>query len=153
MKKIFNRIYQDINLNKLPFIMLSVLLISLHLIFHHICPIVILTGFPCPGCGLTRAFLLFLTFHPVEAFSYNPAYPLWMLLILVFFVKRYIFGKKISSFFSLFSLAVVILTIAIYIFRMSHFFPSHDPMIYFDENIMARIHPEYNLFVSGMIYK
>ena len=151
MKIIFNRIYQDIHLNKLPIIMLSVLLISFHLIFHHICPMVILTGFPCPGCGLTRAFLLFLTFRPVEAFSYNPAYPLWLLIVLVFFIKRYIYGKKLSFFFRNFFLSVVIITIAVYIFRMAHYFPSHEPLIYFDDNIMARIHPEYNLFVINRI--
>lgn len=151
MKKVFYRILQDINSNKIPLLILSALLISFHLVFRHICPMVILTGFPCPGCGLTRAFLLFFSLHPLEAFTYNPAYPLWLLMFIIFFVKRYILGKKLSSLFKYSFLAVVIITIAVYIFRMSHFFPGSEPLVYYDGNIMARIHPEFNQFVRGRI--
>lgn len=32
-----------------------------------------LTGFYCPGCGGTRAFLALITGHPILSFLYNPA--------------------------------------------------------------------------------
>ncbi len=32
-----------------------------------------LTGFYCPGCGGTRAFLALITGHPIISFLYNPA--------------------------------------------------------------------------------
>ena len=32
-----------------------------HLLFDRFCPMLILTGFPCPGCGMTRALFLVLT--------------------------------------------------------------------------------------------
>lgn len=35
------------------------------------CPIYYLTGFPCPGCGLTRATLCLFRLEVVEAMHYN----------------------------------------------------------------------------------
>ena len=32
-----------------------------------------LTGYYCPGCGGTRAFLALITGHPILSFLYNPA--------------------------------------------------------------------------------
>lgn len=37
------------------------------------CIFLALTGFYCPGCGMTRAMHALVHFHPVEAFSMNPA--------------------------------------------------------------------------------
>lgn len=39
------------------------------------CPIHAVTGYWCPGCGLTRAAQLVLTGHPVRAFGLNPLWP------------------------------------------------------------------------------
>lgn len=36
------------------------------------CPSRLILGIPCAGCGGTRAFLLLLEGHPVEAFFMNP---------------------------------------------------------------------------------
>ena len=35
------------------------------------CPILALTGIPCPGCGMTRAYLSLLQGDVAAAFSYN----------------------------------------------------------------------------------
>lgn len=40
-----------------------------------------LTGFPCMGCGVTRAFLAFLQGHVVDAFYYHPLF--WLTGILI----------------------------------------------------------------------
>ena len=41
----------------------------LYLVFGSICPLVCLTGYPCPACGLTRAGLCLLTFRFGQACS------------------------------------------------------------------------------------
>lgn len=48
-----------------------------------ICPFRALTGLPCPGCGMTRAFLALGRLDIAEAFSQNPlSLPLAALLLL-----------------------------------------------------------------------
>ena len=39
------------------------------------CPIRVATGIPCPGCGITRGFLLLAEFRFAEALAANPATP------------------------------------------------------------------------------
>ncbi len=52
-----------------------------------ICPLHRFTGLPCPGCGMTRAFVLFSSGDPLAAFGANPGvlffYPVFWLLALV----------------------------------------------------------------------
>ena len=38
----------------------------------NICVFKILTGHPCPGCGMTRAFNELFSFHFIEAYRLNP---------------------------------------------------------------------------------
>ena len=38
-----------------------------------ICPFRYITGYPCPGCGMTRAFLSIGQGKPERALHYNPA--------------------------------------------------------------------------------
>jgi len=37
-----------------------------------VCPFALVTGFPCPGCGLSRASLALLSGDPVRAFHFHP---------------------------------------------------------------------------------
>ena len=63
-------------------------------VFYSMCPLVVLTGFPCPGCGLTRAGFAVLSFDFVRAWHIHPfIYPM-MALIVLFFVNRYLLMKK-----------------------------------------------------------
>ncbi len=48
------------------------------------CPVLTHLGFPCPGCGMTRAYLSFLRLDIRGAFSYNGAFwtvPFFFLLL------------------------------------------------------------------------
>ncbi len=38
------------------------------------CPIKFATGVSCPGCGMTRAWLAFLSLHLAEAVAYHPLF-------------------------------------------------------------------------------
>ena len=68
-----------------------------HLIFGRFCPMLILTGFPCPGCGMTRALFLVLTGHFSSAWKLQPLIWGWILLAAAFGIRRYLIGKKMSS--------------------------------------------------------
>jgi Protein of unknown function (DUF2752) len=49
-----------------------------------ICPIAILTGWPCPGCGITRATLALMQGHLHEAVALHPLAPLISPLVVGF---------------------------------------------------------------------
>jgi hypothetical protein len=46
-----------------------------------ICPMPLMTGVPCPGCGITRAFSLATHGHFAEAYAFHP---LWIPLLAYF---------------------------------------------------------------------
>jgi hypothetical protein len=59
------------------------------------CPFRLATGIPCPGCGMTHAFLAAFRFDFADAFRWHPLFPLVMLMmagyavcLLVYFVRR-----------------------------------------------------------------
>lgn len=67
--------------------------------FFPVCPLYALTGFACPGCGLTRGLHAVLHGDVVTALDYNALLPLFALLIgfgflsMVYFAVR---GKRTS---------------------------------------------------------
>ena len=140
------RLLLDIRNNAILLIVLTVLWISLKLLFHRFCPVVLYCGFPCPGCGLTKAFTEFILLHPIEALKYNPTYPLWMALIIVAIWRRYVNGKTISPLKIALGIVAVV-TIIVYLYRMLNDFPGNPPMVYNEKNLLALINPEYNRFI------
>ena len=59
-----------------------------HAIFNPPCLITLLTGHPCPGCGLTRAISQLWLGHFREAILLNPLSPLVLSLLLVLFAHQ-----------------------------------------------------------------
>ena len=50
-------------------------------IIYTICPVVLVSGFPCPGCGITRALICVLRFDFAGAWKMHPfIYPIMLLL-------------------------------------------------------------------------
>lgn len=107
-----------------------------HLFFDHFCPVILLTGYPCPGCGLTRAFVSLAKLDIPSAIQYNPSVFLWAPLILAAIYKRYISGESLKSLFIPLTVVCVI-TIGIYIWRMIFRFPGTPPMVYEPRNLFA----------------
>ncbi|MDR2736552.1 MAG: DUF2752 domain-containing protein [Gracilibacteraceae bacterium] len=44
------------------------------------CPFLAVSGIPCPGCGMTRAFLAFFRLDFAQAFLYHPMFPVFLVL-------------------------------------------------------------------------
>jgi hypothetical protein len=55
--------------------------------FLPVCPLYALTGFACPGCGLTRAFHALFHGNVLTALDFNALVPLWTLIFGYFFVS------------------------------------------------------------------
>ena len=62
-------------------------------------PCIFLTifGVPCPGCGMTHAFLALLSFRFRDAFSYNPCIFLLPLFYLYFWQNGVVFRNRLIN--------------------------------------------------------
>lgn len=67
-----------------------------------------LTGFYCPGCGITRMFLSILQLDFYQAFRYNPLVFILFVGVILFKILRFNFSKKSKEYASYFLLVVVI---------------------------------------------
>lgn len=107
-------------------------------IFHAYCPFLILTGFPCAGCGMTRAIFFILTGRIKRGMALNPAAPMWILFLLWFFIERYFRGRT-PKYTKVVLAVVVLVTFGIYVYRMVNFFPGSPPLVFYRNNIISRI--------------
>ena len=107
-----------------------------------VCPLSALTGFPCPGCGSTRALLLVLTGRWRAAFFYSPCIYLWMLLAAYVGWQRYVRGKRAAGALPA-AAGIAVLMILIYLYRLAAEFPGSPPMNYREENVLAHFWPAY----------
>jgi len=132
LKMILLRIKRDIINAKWVFLGLTIYYLITYLIFHESCTTRIFTGFPCPGCGMTRAMILLLTGHLEESMRMHPMAPLWLILGIVFFVRRYVFGRNIDKEKKIGIIAVMlcICMVGLYVYRMMKYFPNQEPLVY-----------------------
>lgn len=95
MFAILSRLKRDICQVRCALIVFLVYAVPAQCFFHTTCPFAILTGFSCPGCGLTRAGIHLLKGEFSAALELHPMIFLWVLLLLYFFIFRYILGRRI----------------------------------------------------------
>lgn len=141
------RIKADIKNNAVAFIVIFVVWATVSFVFHRFCPMVFLCGLPCPGCGMTRAFWSLVTLHPIRAFEYNPSYPLWLGMMIAFVVQRYVRGGDVKK-LQIPLFVVCLLTVLIYVWRMTHCFPGTEPMVYTHDNLVSTVFPPYERFID-----
>lgn len=85
--------------------------------FKTVCPLKAFTGIDCPCCGLTHATFYLFTGRIKDSLSANPTCILWLVLIFLFFIDRYIKPLKIKPFPYMF-IFVFIITFIWYVFHM-----------------------------------
>lgn len=137
MKEIWKRIRQDVEEYWVSALVLALYTILVNVIFHAFCPMVIVFGIPCPGCGLTRAVTYLLSGQILQSLYINPmGIPIACILI-YFFWNRYIIGKKAKGIIPL-TVVAIILLLVLYFWRMYNFFPNRIPYVYSENNILSK---------------
>lgn len=138
MRQLLERLWKDLWDFKIAILVLVLYNVAARSLFHAFCPLLILTGFPCAGCGMTRAVFYILTARVSRGMKLNPAAPLWILFLFWFFFNRYVRGVYRKS--TPFWLGLVcVATLAVYGYRMLCFFPGDPPMVYYSSNLMRKI--------------
>lgn len=136
-QRIAERVIKDIKALRWPLFAIIVYMIPTELIFHTTCPLAIMTGLPCPGCGITRALLLVLRFRFVEAAQMNFTVYLWIAIAIFFVIYRYFLEK--DRFPNAIFIPVGLIMIGLWLYRMITVFPGPAPMEYRQFNIFSLI--------------
>lgn len=143
METVWNRIKADLKEYRIVIIFLCIYYILTRMFFRAFCPMVIVTGFPCPGCGLSRAVWFLLTGQLGRSLHLHPLAFFWIVFILYFSANRYILGKRVTKAMTAALAVLVAATLILYCFRMVTVFPEKPPMSYTGRNLFEKIIPEY----------
>lgn len=138
LKKAFGLLWEDIKRMRDAAIVIFIYLIVSRKIFRISCPMVAITGFPCPGCGVTRACVSLVRGEFYKAFCQHAFVYVLIVYAVFFFVWRYLFQKD-SKMLVRVGTVVLFLMIAYYIYRMIYVFPGEPPMSFYRHNLIQII--------------
>lgn len=130
-------LYCDIKSARWAIMLVVAYFVFLKKVLRSLCPMVLLTGFPCPGCGLTRAGFKVLGFDFAGAWGIHPFIFAIILLILVFAAERYVYKSREMNASKWCAIVIIAGMIAFYGWRMYTQFPDVPPMTYYRRNLMA----------------
>ncbi len=136
LKEAADLLFQDIKNMKISILLIVVYFLLNRILFPVSCAWVAITGFPCPGCGLTRAGMEFLKGNFKEAFQIHPFIYVIIVLGIQFCIYRYIL-KRSQKVFVKYSIVVVSAMLCFYIYRMLFLFPGDPPMSYYKNNLLS----------------
>lgn len=136
MREIWTRILKDVRNYGQGVLLAAAYVLAGNLLNSSICPMVLLTGLPCPGCGMTRAAILFLKGRWQEAWQMHPFLYLLLALAVWAIISRYVLGRESSGLKGAVA-AAAILAVIYYGYRMAVLFPDRSPMIYQPRNVLG----------------
>ena len=116
------RLREDLYELRYALLGIAIYYITVHVTFGQFCPIMIMLHFPCPGCGMTRAFLLVLSGHWQQAWQLQPLVYGWILLAALFVMNRYLLNKK-PKILTYFLIVLLVGTLFLYVYRICFGFP------------------------------
>ena len=152
MKGIAGRIRKDLKTILILIIVIVLWRVLCLYFFNASCPSVIFCGFPCPGCGLTRAFVLLIQGRLYESLAMNPMAIPVLLFILWCLYWHYVKAEKIR-FFTPLLIALCLSAIAVYICRMALWFPTRMPMTFTHGSVLGGILTDYDTWAPAIAQK
>lgn len=135
-KEAASLLWQDIKNMRIAILVIAIYIWINRTFFPVSCIWVAITGFPCPGCGLTRAGLALLNGNFKEAFEIHPFIYVIAALVILFCMYRYIL-KRNQKVFVKYTILVLIAMLCFYVYRMLFVFPGDPPMSYYHHNLMS----------------
>ena len=114
---------------------------------YSLCPSVLITGFPCPACGMTRAGGLVLTVHFEEAAKLQPFIYVLGIFTVLCIIHRYLLLKDSYEWMKWCLIIIIISMVLFYTYRMIRYFPNIPPMTYYPYNLIARLRRLFGMIV------
>jgi hypothetical protein len=121
----------------LPFFLVGVIC-ALFFFTGDLCLFRRILGIPCPGCGMTRAYLSLLRLDITSAFFYHPLFLCVPSVCAVILLRNRNFFQKLYQ-SPIFWTILVILFLGVYIVRMLTLFPNTPPMDYNANSVLFRL--------------
>ncbi len=139
LKEYFQAGKEEILRVKYVILATSLYLIIFEIFFHDRsnCIIQNILGFPCPTCGMTRAYKSLFSLDFKDAFYYHPLFWIIPFAATILLLREHRHFKKLDNRFLWLSLAIIF--IAVYIIRMIILFPEKEPLDYQWESILGYI--------------
>ena len=131
----YSRLKSDIKDLKWAIIIIIAYFAYLKLFLHSMCPMVWLTGYPCPACGLTRAAVCLLHLDLAGAWNMHPFVYAVVGYFFLLLWNRYILLRDTGKYIKYLLVMIVAGMIVFYIWRMLRFFPGEPPMSYYYNNM------------------
>jgi hypothetical protein len=117
---------------------IGVYFLAANFLFGYICPVMIIVGLPCPGCGMTRAGLLFLTGNFSQSFSFHPMFVPAMVFMAIAAALKFFRPEK-TNVLQTPAIIFFVIIVAVYVFRMVNLFPNQPPMVINYDSILFNI--------------
>lgn len=144
------RLWDDIKACKIFILAFVIYDMLVQLVFHAFCPMVIVTGLPCPGCGMTRAVFCFATGQFDKGWELNPLGILWLALAVYFVLMRYWLLKEAKGVLQAGGVLAAGMLVY-YVYRMYMYFPGKAPICYTSGNLLERLIPGYRGLVLRLV--
>ncbi len=111
---------------------------------HSLCIFRNVTGFPCPGCGLTRAGRYLLHFEFQKSFEFHPLFIPLALILALYSLQLFGIDSKTRIIARLmadkrFWAITLCLFLTVYAIRMIILYPDVPPMVYDENSLVQKI--------------
>jgi len=140
----FHKLWEDMISAKWVIIFIIAYFAFIKRFLYSLCLLVAITGYPCPGCGMTRAAFCLLHLDFAEAFRMHPFIYVIGGYMAIFAWNRYIRLRKAGKFLNITLIAIMIAMILFYLWRMKMYFPGDPPMSYYPGNLLAKVFAVFN---------
>lgn len=120
------------------FLIIVIYAVLAHFFLGSSCLIYSTTGFPCPGCGGTRAFLSLIHGDFLESLKYHPLLIPALSILFADFIFSLVKGKP-PRWFNRVLLALAVAIAIVYAARLILLFPHTEPMKYNDLAVLPRL--------------
>jgi len=107
-------------------------------LFGSVCVAEATIGLPCPGCGLTRAWLAALSLDFGRAFSYHPLFLIPPAFVAVYIYKKVKRANARTKWFDAVCVTVLLAFGVTYAVRMFLYFPETEPMVINRDSMLWR---------------
>lgn len=148
VRAVRERITADVKEYGMAVVVLMIYTFFTNLLFHAFCPLIIFSGIPCPGCGVSRATAYFLTGRWRQAWQMNPMVFPVVLAAVYFAWNRYLLGRKAAG-IKVIIVTLILLMIVVYGVRMYLYYPDRAPYVYTADNMLAHMHSLYQQMIYG----